>query len=72
MAWRPRRLNHSGRVLGLDTYIRSRVMSEEGGQTLGEYSLILAFISIVAVAVMQTVGVDVMSVFTSLSTELEE
>ena len=53
-------------MLQLHSDIPSRPMGEERGQTLAEYSVILVLISIVAVAVMQTVGVDIMGLFASI------
>lgn len=44
---------------------------EESGQGLVEYTLILALISVVSIAIMQIVGTDVRSVFTSASSALQ-
>ena len=41
------------------------------GQTLVEYALILAFISIVAVVVLQSVGTQVKSKFSQISSALK-
>ncbi len=43
---------------------------EEEGQTLVEYGLILALISVVAIAIMTTVGGKVVAVFTSVAAAL--
>jgi len=40
------------------------------GQTLVEYALILAFISVVAIAVLIALGKQVKSVFTTISSQL--
>jgi Flp pilus assembly pilin Flp len=40
------------------------------GQTLVEYALILAFISVVAIAVLISLGQRVKSVFTTISSQL--
>ena len=40
------------------------------GQTLVEYALILAFISVVAISVLIALGNQVKSVFTSISSQL--
>ena len=52
-------------------YINSLInRDEEEGQGLVEYALILVLISVVAIAIMTTVGGKVSSVFTSISTAL--
>jgi Flp pilus assembly pilin Flp len=40
------------------------------GQTLVEYALILAFISLVAIAVLIKLGTQVKSIFTTITTQL--
>ena len=47
-----------------------REAREEAGQTLVEYGLILALISIVAIAALTTIGTNVKSVFTSVGGSL--
>jgi pilus assembly protein Flp/PilA len=42
----------------------------EDGQAMVEYSLILALISIIAIAALTTIGTDVRSVFEKVVTEL--
>jgi Flp pilus assembly pilin Flp len=46
-----------------------RVKSKKG-QTLVEYALILAFISVVAISVLITLGNQVKSVFTTITSQL--
>lgn len=43
---------------------------EEAGQTLVEYGLILALISIVAIAALGVIGTNVSAVFDSIGAEL--
>ena len=43
---------------------------EESGQTLVEYGLILALISIAAIAIMGTVGGNIVDVFTAVANKL--
>jgi pilus assembly protein Flp/PilA len=43
---------------------------EEAGQGLVEYALILVLVSIVAIATLSLLGVDVSNVFTDVSTEI--
>lgn len=43
---------------------------DEDGQTMVEYSLILALVSVVAIAILTAVGLDVIGVFTDVSTAL--
>jgi Flp pilus assembly pilin Flp len=44
--------------------------SREEGQALVEYALILFLVSIAAVATLQTIGVDVNNVLTSIANDL--
>jgi pilus assembly protein Flp/PilA len=48
----------------------SHVSGREEGQGLIEYSLIAALISVVCIVIMTTVGGDIVTVFTNLSTAL--
>ena len=51
--------------------VMARLMADkEEGQTLVEYGLILALISIAAIAIMGTVGGNIVDVFTTVSDEL--
>ncbi len=43
---------------------------EEAGQTLVEYGLIVALLSIAAIAILGILGDDIVAVFTQVSTEL--
>jgi Flp pilus assembly pilin Flp len=45
--------------------------SQRSGQTLVEYALILAFISIVAIAVLKVLGSKVSSVFSKVNQQLD-
>ena len=47
-----------------------RAIKGKKGQTLVEYALILAFISVVAIAVLIDLGKEVKSVFTTISSQL--
>ena len=47
-----------------------RRMKSTKGQTLVEYALILAFISVVAVSVLMAMGVQIQGVFTTISSQL--
>ncbi len=42
------------------------------GQTLVEYALILAFISVVAISVLLRLGAEIKSVFTTISSQLSQ
>ena len=48
-----------------------RRMKSKKGQTLVEYALILAFISVVAISVLISLGVSVQSVFGTVSSQLQ-
>jgi len=47
-----------------------RRMKSKKGQTLVEYALILAFISVVAISVLIALGSQVKSVFSSVTSQL--
>ena len=47
-----------------------RRMKSRKGQTLVEYALILAFISVVAISVLVTLGTQVSAVFTAITNQL--
>ena len=48
-----------------------RLKRDKSGQTLVEYALILAFISIVAIVVLQALGSKVSSVFSTINDKLD-
>ena len=48
-----------------------RRMKSKKGQTLVEYALILAFISVVAISVLIALGGQIKSVFTSITSQLQ-
>jgi Flp pilus assembly pilin Flp len=48
-----------------------RRMKSKKGQTLVEYALILAFISVVAISVLIALGVNIQSVFTTITSQLQ-
>ena len=52
--------------------ILSRLSEEESGQTLIEYGLIVALLSIAAIAVLSLIGEDIVSIFTTVSTTLQD
>ena len=47
-----------------------RRMKSKQGQTLVEYALILAFISVVAISVLVALGAQIQSVFTTITSQL--
>ena len=53
----------------LSAYVQS-FRSDESGQGLVEYSLILALVSIAAIVMMTTLGTDIGAVFTFISGQL--
>ena len=48
-----------------------RRLKSKKGQTLVEYALILAFISVVAITVLITLGKSVTSVFSTINSQLQ-
>ena len=48
-----------------------RRLKSKKGQTLVEYALILAFISVVAISVLIALGNQVKAVFTTISSQLQ-
>ena len=62
------------RINSFVTKLMIRVMnrhSDEEGQTLVEYGLIVALISIVAIAALELIGSSVTDVFNSVGTTLD-
>jgi pilus assembly protein Flp/PilA len=53
------------------TNIISKLVKEEEGQGMVEYSLILALVSVAAIGTLTTLGGNVKTVFTSSSTALK-
>jgi len=47
-----------------------RLWSDDDGQDLVEYALAVALISVVAVAIMQTVGTDISTTFSEAASAL--
>jgi Flp pilus assembly pilin Flp len=54
----------------LSFILERRVAREEAGQALVEYALILALITVVTIAVLQAMGVDVSKILDKVSTSL--
>ncbi len=48
-----------------------RFKQNKSGQTLVEYALILAFISVVAIVVLQALGTKVTQVFSTINSKLD-
>jgi pilus assembly protein Flp/PilA len=49
---------------------RAQAIREADGQAMIEYALILALVSVAAVTVLSTLGVDVASIFTQIDGDL--
>jgi pilus assembly protein Flp/PilA len=45
---------------------------EESGQTLVEYGLIVALLSIAAIVILSIIGQDIVNIFTKVSTTLQD
>jgi Flp pilus assembly pilin Flp len=56
----------------LSVVTRAQALREEGGQALVEYSLILALVSIVAIALLTSVGNDIQKVLEEVVKALEK
>jgi pilus assembly protein Flp/PilA len=52
--------------------VKFQEIKEESGQTLVEYGLIVALLSIAAIAILATLGSDIVDVFTTVSTKLQD
>jgi len=52
------------------TELLLRLWCDDGGQDLIEYALAVALISVVAVAIMQTVGQDISSTFSEAASAM--
>ena len=53
-----------------DAKVALRRMKSKKGQTLVEYALILAFISVVAISVLLTLGKQITGVFSTVNSQL--
>jgi Flp pilus assembly pilin Flp len=51
--------------------LKMKQFRKRRGQTLVEYALILAFISVVAIVVLQALGSKVTQVFSTINTQLD-
>jgi Flp pilus assembly pilin Flp len=51
---------------------RLKQYAEENGQTLVEYGMIVAMLSIAAIAILTLVGADVVGLFTKVSADFQE
>jgi pilus assembly protein Flp/PilA len=52
--------------------VKFQEMKEESGQTLVEYGLIVALLSIAAIVILSTLGQDIVNVFETVSTKLQD
>lgn len=57
-------------MLSLYTYLASRLRDEEDGQGMVEYALILVLVSVVAIAILTTIGTNVTGVFGDIADAL--
>ena len=53
------------------TKVLSRIVKDEDGQGMVEYSLILALVSVAAIGTLTALGTDVKGIFTSASNALK-
>ena len=51
--------------------VKFQSAKDEEGQTLVEYGLIVALLSIAAIVILSTLGKDIVNVFTKVSSELQ-
>ena len=52
--------------------VKFQEIKEESGQTLVEYGLIVALLSIAAIFILGILGKDIVNVFTKVSSELQD
>ena len=52
--------------------LRLKQYAEENGQTLVEYGMIVALLSIAAIAILTVTGQDVVGLFTKVSSDFQE
>ena len=50
-------------------YLISRFVREEKGQDIIEYALLAAFVSIVAATVIQTIGSDILAIYSAVKVQ---
>jgi pilus assembly protein Flp/PilA len=58
--------------LVVSLHARTRLIGQEQGQALVEYTLILALVSIVAIALLTTIGTDIQKVLEEVVKALEK
>ena len=52
--------------------VKFQSIKEESGQTLVEYGLIVALLSIAAIVILSIIGQDIVNIFTKVSTTLQD
>jgi pilus assembly protein Flp/PilA len=48
----------------------NEVRQDEEGVTMAEYAILIGLIAVVSITVIQTVGTDILAVFTAVQTDL--
>ena len=73
----PDHMNGRGQMSRIQIAIRNRIVwlrryAEENGQTLVEYGMIVAMLSIVVISILTLTGQDVVGLFTKVSSDFQE
>jgi Flp pilus assembly pilin Flp len=73
----PDRMNGRGQMSRIQIAIKNRIewlkqFAHENGQTLVEYGMIVALLSIVVIGVLTLTGQDVVGLFTKVSSDFQE
>jgi Flp pilus assembly pilin Flp len=48
----------------------NEVRKDEDGVTMAEYAILIGLIAVVSITIIQTVGTDILNIFTQVSTNL--
>jgi pilus assembly protein Flp/PilA len=63
-------MENTGPVMTKMFKLLNEVRQDEAGVTMAEYAILIGLIAVVSIAIIQTVGTDILAVFTSVASSL--